>query len=482
MFTNEFWTKEGFNLEMASGLVDRMRQAANFAHAAGAVMVDANELNWMSTAGDRPEPRVIDVDSWAIGKWPASVIMPSIRDWNAKTFDTGTDWFSWAIVSFQIYTGLHPYKGTLDGFDRGDLVGRMKARASVFSTGVRVNRAVRDFASIPFALRSWYEAVFQGLERDPPPSPYDKAISAAPAATVARMVVTPSAETLVYEKLFSGPGAAVRVFHCGIVYTNRSSFYDLGKPAREPMSVTGKDTEIVRVDGGWLIGELYGGTARFGYSTQNGRYDQLSLKVATGRLISYENRMFAVTERGLTEIQLRMLGGMVSGSPKPVASPGQTWGVMVNSTNWFGGFGVQDALGAMFLILPFGADSVAQVRVPELDGRRVVSGKDGNRFVSLVALDSNGDYVKMELTFSADYTTHKLWSGVTDSADLNIAILPKGVCATIVKDGELDIFVPTSGVVKKLADKDISTDMALANWGDTVVLIRNGEVWSVKVK
>jgi hypothetical protein len=472
VFTNEFWAKESFDNIQASKLVAGMREAVEFAHQHAALLIDANELNWMALLTGKVEPRVIDVDSWAIGRWGASVIMPSIRDWNAKDFNEGTDWFAWGIVTFQLYTGIHPFKGTLAGYDRGDLVGRMKARASVFSAGIKLNRAVRDFSGVPSGLLRWYEAVFQGIERAGPPSPYDSSVTAAPAAVKMRNVTLAGGDSLVFEKILTVSASVVRVFGCGVALTSDGELIDLSSKRRIGEDA-GSTSEVVRVEHGWLAGDKHG----FWYLPENGPGVPLSLQVQSRSLVSYENRLFAVTESGLTEITARLFSG------KPIASVGQTWGIMVNSTRWFSGVGVLDAMGAMYLIAPQGDSAVIQLRVKELDGFRVVAGKAGNRFVSLITIDRQGDYRKFEFTFGKDHAAPPVvWSGPADSAELNLAILPKGVCATILKDGELDIFVPSSGAVRRIEDRQIATDMALANWNNTVVFVQNGEVWSVKVK
>ena len=107
--------------------------------------------------------------------------------------------------------------------------------------------------------------------------------------------------------------------------------------------------------------------------------------------------------------------------------------------------------------------------------------KAGNRFAVIIAVDKKGEYQKIELTLDREYRTYTAWKGLVDSADLNMSVLPKGVCATIVDDGEINIFVPTSGTVNKVKDKDINTGMLLSNWDNAVVYIRNGEVWSIRM-
>ena len=477
VFTNDFWQRERFENKHASTLVDRMREVISFAHQHKAILVDANELNWFALfAGKDPEPRVIDVDSWSIGRWPATVIMSSIRDWHSKTFSELTDWFAWGIVTFQIYTGLHPYKGTLNGFDRGDLLGRMKANASVFTAGVRLNRAVRDFSSIPVPLLNWYESTFQKGERVQPPSPFDTGITTPRAAQVLRVVTTGRSGALVFEKLLGTVGdEAVRTFHCGVVLLASGKLIDL-TTKRQIGEIQSRGCEVVKVSDGWLIAEMEGREASFSYVEEGSlKSEKLALKLNGYNLLGYENRLFVVTETGLAEVKFHLFG-------KPIASIDQTWGVMVNSTKWFHGLGVMDAMGAKFVITPFGEGSVAQERIRELDDLKIVMAKSGNRFVSLVGLDKSGNYHKVEITFDRDYKSHKVWKGDTDGPELNLAILPKGVCATIVRDGELDIFVPTNGQVTKVDDKQIATDMFLSNWGDKVIYIQDGAVWALRMK
>lgn len=477
VFTNDFWQREGFANKHASTLVGRMREVYTFAHQNKAVLVDANELNWFAIfSGNDPEPRVIDVDSWAIGRWPATVIMPSIRDWHSKTFDEKTDWFAWGIVTFQIYTGLHPYKGTLDGFDRGNLEGRMKANASVFQSGVRLNRAVRDFSNIPSPLRNWYEATFQNGKREIPPSPFDTGITTPQAARVLRVVTTGRSGTLVFEKLLDmAHDSAVRTFHCGVVQLSSGKLIDLATK-RQIGEIYSRGCEVVKVENGWLIAEIKKREVSFEYIEEGSlKSEKLLLKLNGHQVVGYENRLFVVTEMGLTEVKVRMFG-------KPVASVGQTWGVMVNSTKWFQGVGVMDAMDAKYVVTPFGETSVIQERIRELDDVRIVTAKSGNRFVSLIGLDKSGVYRKIEITFDREYKSHKVWIGDTDGPELNLAILPKGVCATIVKDGELDIFVPTNGGLTRVSDNQIATDMFLSNWGDKVIYIQDGAVWSLRMK
>lgn len=477
IFTNDFRQRVKFDDDSAKTLVDRMRETVRFAHDKGAILVDANEMNWLTILKGKngPEPRVIDVDSWAIGNWKASVIMPSIRDWRNKEFSPLTDWFSWGVVTFQIFTGIHPYKGTLNGYKPGELERRMKDNASVFAQGIRLNRAVRDFSCIPGPLLDWYHAAFQKGQRSMPPSPFDSGTAIAAAAKIMRTVVTASG-ALVFDKLFGETtDPAIRIWPCGVCGLKSGRLVDLASK-RFIGSIESHDGEVVEVQNGWLVADWINGKLQCSFiNNASLQTEVLNLNVKTNKLVRYQNRLFVVTDRGLTELVFRDLG-------RPIVSLGQTWGVMVNATRWFDGVGVEDAMGATFLVIPFGGASCVQVRVRELDGLRSIDAKAGERFVSIVAVDRNGDYKKIELTFDSSYQTYQAQQESTDNLNLNLAILPKGVCAMVTTDGALDIFVPTSGKVNHVQDKHINTGMILSNWDNKVVYIENGAVWSVRMK
>ncbi|MDD4931770.1 MAG: hypothetical protein PHG66_06540 [Candidatus Colwellbacteria bacterium] len=477
VFTNAYRLRQGFTDDQASIVVERMRDTLSFAHGQNAVLGDLNELNWLMLidSDKKPSPRIIDVDSWAIGRWPVTAIMPSIRDWHTQGFNSLTDWFSWGIVTFQIYTGIHPYKGSLAGYKVGDFESRMKSNASVFTPGIGLNQAVRDFSCVPTLLLEWYRSVFQEGERVAPPSPFDVSIKAPKAARIKKVVITGVTGALIFDKLFGDPlDKVIRIFPCGVVMSESGKLIDLNTK-KEIGRFDSRDCELIRVEGGWLKADLKD-QAEFTYiHSSDSKEERLDLAMNAYKIVRYENRLFAVTDHGLTEVNMKMFG-------RPIMSVGNTWGAMLNSTAWFEGVGIQDTMGAMFLITPFNGDACAHTRVHELDGLRIITAKAGNRFVSIIAMDKNGLYKKIELTFSADYSSYKSWVGATDSPDLNLAILPKGVCATVVNDGELIIFVPTNGNIKKIQDKDADTQMQLGNWDNKVVYIRDGSIWSLTMR
>lgn len=476
MFTNDFRTREKFTDKDAAQFAHKMQEAIQFAHAHGALLVDPNELNWLAVMQGKngPEPRVIDVDSWAIGKWPATVVMQSIRDWHTKGFTQLSDWFAWGIVTFQIFTGIHPYKGTIDGFKPGDLEGRMKANASVFSPKAKLSKAVRDFSSIGAPLLDWYTAVFQNGERSTPPSPLAQT-TVAKAAVVKHITALP-AGNLIFTKLYGTTNdPAVRIWPSGVIALQSGKLFDIASK-RAIGTLRSPNGEVITTPDGWLVADRIDGNLVFSHIRQaSKKADTLSFPLTVRHIIRYENRMFAITAGGLTEIIFRDLG-------KPVLSAGNTWGAMLNSTRWFDGIGIQDAMGATFLIMPSGKAGLMHIRVKELDGLKPITAKAENGFAVIIALNAHGAYQKLEITSHEHDNTYRVWTGIADSPELNIVILPTGVCAAITDDEELTIFVPATRTMTQVRDRRISADMVLARIGERTAYLHNGEVWSVTMK
>jgi hypothetical protein len=474
VFTTAFRQRDGFDDDDAIQLVHGMREVFLYGHAHGAILGDANELNWLMYRGTKPEPRVVDVDSWQIGtRWPLRVIMPSIRDWHTGGFNEASDWFSWGIVSFQVFTGIHPYKGRHDGYKQNELERRMKDNISVFDPRVHLNAAVRDFSAIPGPLLDWYQKTFQTIERTQPPSPLDKTHQTTIARQI-RMVATSG--SLVFEMILdNGQNPVVQVWPCGVALRASGSLIDLS--TRRPLrTVTingralGSTAEVIQTERGYLIDD-HGEFIYLDASNQT----QLPLFIKHYGVVRSGNRMFVLTERGLTELNLLDMG-------KPILSLGQTWETLRLATEWFEGVGVQNSLGAKYLVLPFGDKSCGFIRTPELDAITVVTAKAGFRFISVIGLNKLGNYQKFEFCLDKEHAKYTVWIGDADNPELNLAVLPNGVCATVVEDNELVIFVPQNGNTQKITDKNIFTNMRLATWNDRVVYIRDGELWWVRVK
>lgn len=465
-FATDFRNQNGIDNAKTLKIVQEMREIYAYAHSNKAVLVDANELNWI-VANDL-SPKAIDVDSWAIGKWPAKVVMPSIRDWHSKTFNELTDWFSWGVVTFQLFTGIHPYKGTLQGFARGAMVDRMKANASVFSSGVKLNNAVRDFRAIPEPLRIWYKETFQDGKRSLPPLSFQSVV----AVPIVQKSIK-SSQKLSHKLVYDGAlDPIVKLFYCGLGLTQSGKIVQVSS-GKVILGSQSKDAEVISANNGWLI--FSAGTFTWVNTTSLEAF-AVSITSNFSHAIAYKNRMFVVSERGLSELSLMMFS-------VPLLSAGTTWTTLPNATRWFNGCGVSDVIGAIYLILPFGDSSCANVRAKELDGLMPVAAYLGDRFFSCISVNRAGDYIKSEFSFDENYRDYVYWEGRSDIPALNIAVLQKGICSTITEDGVLNLFaLRNPGQIMKINDPLIEMDMKLVNMREEIYYLKEGNVYSLKTK
>lgn len=474
MFTNEWRGKYRFGDAEVTKIAATMHDVVTHTHQAGALMVDGNELNWLADVKNinQPVPYIIDVDSWQIDRFKASVVMPSIRDWQSP-LSPSSDWFAWGVVTFLLYTGTHPYKGKLDGYKPGEMERRMKENASVFRPNVKLNRNIRDFSVIPGPLLDWYQATFEQGERTTPPSPLQTGKAQTAIGRVMRAVVTTSGG-LVYEELLRLPGEKIlSVWPCSIARTDTGKLVEVTSK-RMITSVSGTRVAVVANNNGYLLAEQQKTDWQFRYVTRAGVEHKLSLGVPVEQIIRNGERMFVVSETELVELSLQMFS-------KPVLTTGRRWQILGKSTQWFSGIGVSDVLGAMHLVVPYGDDGVVMVRASELDGLRIVNAEGYGRIAVVATVDQSGQYRVFEFAGSEAWKTHTIHVRDVDGPELNLAILPKGVMADIREDGELNVSVPTQSAVKVVQDKDLVTTMRLGNIGDRVVYRKDDALWSLRM-
>lgn len=168
-FSTAWWTRNGFDIKQCQQSIKNMQETVGIVHQHQALIVDGNEMNWLLNG---TQPYLLDTDSWQIGPFKPTAIMPSIQDHHTKGFSEASDWYAWAIVTFQLWTGIHPFKGNHPVYGRA-WQDRMQHCASLFDKDVKLPNAVRDMSNIPPALLAWYKDMFSTKNRSAPPWVYD---------------------------------------------------------------------------------------------------------------------------------------------------------------------------------------------------------------------------------------------------------------------------------------------------------------------
>ncbi|HEX7773949.1 MAG TPA: hypothetical protein VF435_16120, partial [Pyrinomonadaceae bacterium] len=153
LFPKAFRQRNNITPEITLRLVRQLQTGVLHVHTNGVLIVDLNEMNFLVSA-DFAELFFIDVDSYQTPSFPATALMESVRDRHATTHTTSSDWFAFAVVSFQIFVGIHPFKGTYAPLQHlpdnaAKLDARMRGNISVLHSGVTVPAACLPFSVIP---------------------------------------------------------------------------------------------------------------------------------------------------------------------------------------------------------------------------------------------------------------------------------------------------------------------------------------------
>lgn len=468
LFTNDFRARAGIEARQVLALLRGMVETTGFIHAQNCLLVDGNEMNYLVRAGDFQRAFFLDVDSYQTPSYPATAIMPSIRDYFATRFTIFSDWFAFAIVACQLILGIHPYKGKHPDFKKQDLEARMRAQVSIFHPGVKLPAAARDFREIPPGWQDWMIALFERGERAPPPTlPGGMATVVYPAATA------PTGQgRLDLQPLHTAPERIQAVwFHLGApVVATATRLYlargDFPLPPRchhvvfSPRQQTPL-AAVIDPDGLLRLHDVI-------------RSQESSTTIPADELIQHGNALFALHGARLTQVK------MVETHDQLLITPGTAWPVLANSVQALDGCAVQSALGLPVLIVPYRDRACAVTPVPELRGYRVIEGAHRNGVVLLTAF-RHGQYDRFTLRFSAAFDAYQC--GVEPDVipgTTAFAVLDNGV-AVRLRDQGVEVFHREQALRKSVDDNRVHEAMRLVSDGAGIFAVAGERLYRMRL-
>lgn len=480
LYTNTWRDANQFGVDETRHVAAAMREVVQFAHGHQALLVDGNELNWL--VHDH-KPVAIDVDSWQLQGFPATAIMASIQDpllqQNAKgvlQFSEGSDWFAWAVVTFQLWTGIHPFKGTHPGFARNAMLERMKAGASVFDASVSLPAAVRPFSDIPVALRQWYRDVFEQGARTQPPARWEATVAA---QTAPRLKVTQLLNAALRQERLGGAGGKVVAAFGGYVIARTPGGLILWDALRKApadwvlesdlQAVLRREAAIVRLPATEALVRLVP-NAGLQLLTKEKPSEVSTLPSRATGLWQSGQRMFALVEgvsNGLVELSVAMVG------QRAVLSIDKQWPVNTLSTSFFRACFVQDCLGVPFLGV-LEAAGLVQMKAPALKHLKVVQalGIDRHNVWVTAIRKADGESVRLRLTAGVnEFEVQE--EEVVQGLELDGAVLGTGVGVVRLGD-ELRVAKGLQG--KRLTPCGLSEASRLFSLGQGLGLFEDTEV------
>jgi hypothetical protein len=471
LFPRAFRQRNNLTPETTLRLVRQLQEGVSHIHSKGLLVVDLNEMNFL-VAEDFSAVYFIDVDSYQTPRFPASALMESVRDRHARGFSPGSDWFSFAVVSFQTFVGIHPYKGhypPMQGLaDRGQMLdARMRANVSVLRPEVNVPAACLPFSVIPTAYLDWYRAVFDEGKRLPPPD------DARPAVALAAPSPSSCAGSSLFEVVEVREFDDEVVRHDGLITVTRSSVHFGGEKFAKPRAdalvvLTPRQRHVVaaHVAGGApLLRDLTAGR-------------DLPLPVGVEEMALCDGGLYVKQGENVFAVEFLELGGGVSPGVRVAAN------VMMKSTRMFEGLAVQNLLGTHYVSIFLAPGVCHQVRLFELDGYQLLDARLC-RNVLLAVGARGGRYDRLVFRFADDFGSYdsRVEKGVS-STDLNFTVLDTGVVLHLTDEGALEIFPRRKGATDRRTFRDpaVAADMRLFHVGAQAYLARGPRLYKFTMR
>lgn len=432
--TKSFRDRWGISHQKMAGLVKSLRDIVQSVHDAGVLIVDLNEMNFLVNQSFT-EVYAIDVDSYQTPNFPATAIMLSARDWSVtdQKWSVLSDWYSFAILSYTMFTGIHPYKGkhpTVHGLEE-----RMKAGISVLDDDVSVPKAaVYPQDVIPDDYMDWYYTLFSNNKRVLPPSILRPVLKTTTIGgnKVLQIISpprqqAPSMKGLVQEEIIRLPSEIVRFFQIGSrnVILTQDGVYDGFVRVRDyvPIAAAGRNKTgnpvIAWVDDNDVF-HLWDVVLK---------QDVQSPVTTVDTVFGYDGRIYVKIKTQILEIDLS--GSVISA--RPVAHVSQY------STRAFDGVLVQKSQGSTFVTIFPKPAMTYQVRIPELDDFTVVDARFMDSIV-VAKVIKDGLHQDVWITFdSPTYTVHDIRVVPDGGSSTNFVITDKRVLTTLESSGNVTL-------------------------------------------
>jgi hypothetical protein len=471
MFPKSFRQRRNLTPDAVFRLVQNLQETVRYVHSKNVLIVDLNEFNFL-VADDLRDVYFLDVDSYQTNSFPATALMESVRDRHAGEFNQGTDWFAFAILSFQMFVGIHPFKGTYPPFQnkvgKSEMLdARMRANISVFHQDVSVPSACLGFDVIPSAYLDWYRAVFEMGERVPPPRAAQETFQIKPQ----RIERLQGGDQFEITEIYEFDDDVLRHFE-NITVTSKSVYVGNRKLGEHPgdavIALTQRLRHVItaRIEAGKVcLRDLTTGR-------------ELKADIYADEIMSASGLLYIKRDSLLLEAIFLELPNAILFQAKTIGN------LLKNATQLFEGTAIQNLMGAYYASLLPEAGVCHQLRIKELDDYKIVDAKFSETVLVVVGARA-GVYNRFVFRFDDEFQNYDL--RVTDDIQtpvINLAILDNGVCLLLNDRDELEIFSrrKNSEGLKIIADSMLRGDFKLLHHGAQALFADRNKIYKFTMR
>lgn len=456
-------------------LVRVFQNIIKFIHSHGVLMVDINEANF-SLNTILNAIFCLDVDSYQTRHFPATALMDKVKDFHASSFTQLTDWFSFAILSFNIFIGIHPFRGGHPKYDSIQdkavaMVQRMKDNVSVLHSEARMPPAVLPLSVIPQVYLRWYRAMFEDGKRVEPPVDLQAAIQ----QVITQKVQVLKGKTLKIEKIQEYLDTILGyTSHMGLEAVVTSKEVKTREHAvlcnEFPAFLVETPRQYIQI----LVTQDKG--QRMLRLTDVLTKKDIPCSLAIEDLMYYKGCLYG--KQGTNVFQLEFIEWGI-----PQVVPTIVGSVSARATQVFDGVIIENLLGRYHAMVFPQERMNYTISLPELDKLRVLDAKYEDKIL-VVLVDNKGVYNKYYFRLNALHDQYDTWvEKDVDYHNLNFVVLENGIIVEIIADGKISIYTNMHGSTSRkiIEDQVITGDMYLYHNGVKVLFSRGNTLYSIKM-
>ena len=464
LFPKAFRDRNNLSQQQIADLVKILKDMVDYVHSKQILIVDLNEMNLLVSKHFN-QIYAIDVDNWQTKSHPCLAVMDNIRDPHSKTFTELTDWYSFAITSFQMFIGLHPFAGKykpVNGWKE-----RMEKNISVFHKDVLIPASAQSFDVIPQVYRDWYKAVFDEAKRLPPPASF-----------IATAIVQKFATDIISNKVILTPFFSSKEKIHGLIEANSTNIiigensYIVGRASY----ARNKNSAPLLFNNDLLSVSIVAGKL----SIQNqSTGDPVVCNFLADSIMVADNRLYIKSAGQIIEASLFAGGKSLTAVGKAVAN------VLPQASHLYKGCLIQNLLGAIYVSFFPNSGKSYQVRLQELDNHKIINASFENQVLIVLGFNRNtNEYDKFIFRFDLLFKNYDCRTlNNVDNREVEFIVLDTGIVVHLLEDGKVELFKNTlnNSVVRILEDSAFD-DVRLVKNGNNLLLIKGENVYVAKMQ
>lgn len=456
LFNKSFKVTNNLNHQMVAELVKKLQITLTNIHNASCLAVDFNELNILIQLNNDIIPWFIDTDSYATPTFKATAIMDSVRDRKATFYDKDgmhyrptveSDWFSWAIITFWIYTNIHPFRGNHPNYKPKDKQKQMDDGISVFDKDIRLPHVVEDFKVIPQKHLDWYKLVFVNNERGIPP----RLDVIGPILTPSAIITITGNDKIEVKQVASCGETILSVQQfIGVNYVVSKSYVYSGNNKLFDHSVNEKILIAPAAGGSTVSAHMINGKVEF----KNLYTKEVIGTMNSKNMFERNGAIYTIANDKLMENTFTQFGTKLVHVFKPIEN------VNENSSKMYNGCIIQNLLGKKYLTLPYDLDKSFSKYLPNLDNVRIIDAKS-DKNITVVIGEEKGKYNRYVIVFDKKYQKFEIRVDEDIAYEpINFAVLENGLCMLLVDQNQIQLF-STAYQFETLNDPPFDSSMPL---------------------